>query len=440
MPPLIPILVFLAIIAAVFDAGALAVVCYFLIAIYLFVRWWLGRVPSVLSYHRVHDTHLFFDETATVTLELRNRSVIPIPWLQYHERLPLRLGYSAPYQGVVYLPANGTRKLAYKVRGTRRGLYELGPLTLGYGDIFGFEDRTIRGGSVDRLTVYPKIVPLEQLLLPSRSPLGALRSRNPLSEDPSRVIGVRDYQRGDSMRRIHWPATARAGKLQVKKLEPAMTLQTVILLDLHPEYYDQQLVDEYQELAIVAAASFAHGLIELRQAVGLICNGIDLLTVPSGPLGGAVAASGASLNGAAHPNGTPDALGAVADSAALVGGDVLPSIVSGAITIPAARGHGHLIRLLETLARVERSSHLPFSQLLRQHTRGLGWGTTVVVITGGHSAALAPDLASLQRSGYIVLRVVAGGRQYGGESTASLPTYRIRAEADLAGVAEVLRG
>src|SRR6185312_4501918 len=141
-------------------------------------------------------------------------------------------------------------------------------------------------------------------------------------------------QRGDSMRRIHWPATARAGKLQVKKLEPAMTLQTVLLLDLHPEHYDQQLVDPYQELAIVAAASFAHRLIELRQAVGLISNGVDLLTVPSGP------------NGAARPNDAAHVNGLVH-----VGADEpLPSLSGGAIAIPAARGHGHLIRLLETLA------------------------------------------------------------------------------------------
>ncbi len=118
----------------------------------LFVRWWMARVPDVLSYRRVHETHLFFDEMATVTLEVRNRSAIPIPWLQYSERLPLRLGYTTPHVGAAYIPGQGVRKLHYTLRGSRRGLYALGPLTLSYGDIFGFEDRIIRGVGTDRLS------------------------------------------------------------------------------------------------------------------------------------------------------------------------------------------------------------------------------------------------------------------------------------------------
>lgn len=397
MPPFVPLLLFLALVAALFDAGLLVTLAYFFVAVFLFVRWWMQRVPDVLSYRRLHESHLFFDEVATVTLEVTNRSAIPIPWLQFSERLPLRLGYTAPHNGAAYIPSHGVQKLQYAVRGSRRGLYALGPLTLSYGDVFGFEDRILRGATTDRLIVYPRIVPLEQLLLPSRTPLGALRSRNPLSEDPSRVIGVRDYQRGDSIRRIHWPATARQGHLQVKKLEPAMTLQTVLVLDLHPESYDSQLTDQYQELAIVAAASFANRLIDMRQAVGLISNGVDA------------------------EDGERRA----------------------AVLVPAGRGRGHAIRLLEALARVESSRHLPLPELLHQQGHGLGWGTTVVVITGSVTPALAPALTTLKRHGYTVLVLLAGGRRLGAAETVippTIPLYRIREERELPAVAEVFRG
>jgi len=397
VPPFVPLLLFLALVAALFDAGLLVTLAYFFVAVFLFVRWWMQRVPDVLSYRRLHESHLFFDEVATVTLEVTNRSAIPIPWLQFSERLPLRLGYTAPHNGAAYIPSHGVQKLQYAVRGSRRGLYALGPLTLSYGDVFGFEDRILRGAITDRLIVYPRIVPLEQLLLPSRTPLGALRSRNPLSEDPSRVIGVRDYQRGDSIRRIHWPATARQGHLQVKKLEPAMTLQTVLVLDLHPESYDSQLTDQYQELAIVAAASFANRLIDMRQAVGLISNGVD---AEDGEM-------------------------------------------RAAVLVPAGRGRGHAIRLLEALARVESSRHLPLPELLHQQGHGLGWGTTVVVITGSVTPALAPALTTLKRHGYTVLVLLAGGRRLGAAETVippTIPLYRIREERELPAVAEVFRG
>jgi hypothetical protein len=430
VPPFVPLLLFLALIAALFDAGLLVTLAYFFVAVFLFVRWWMRRVPEVLSYRRLHESHLFFDEVATVTLEVTNRSAIPIPWLQFSERLPLRLGYTAPHNGAAYIPSHGVQKLRYVVRGSRRGLYALGPLTLSYGDIFGFEDRILRGATTDRLIVYPKIVPLEQLLLPSRTPLGALRSRNPLSEDPSRVIGVRDYQRGDSIRRIHWPATARQGHLQVKKLEPAMTLQTVVVLDLHPESYDSQLTDQYQELAIVAAASFANRLIDMRQAVGLISNGVDVgdegrWRAERDRRGGDEENVRPGLPSSPHP---------------LISSSPHPP---GPLIVPAGRGRGHAIRLLEALARVESSRHLPLPELLHQHGHGLGWGTTVVVITGSVTPALAPALTTLKRHGYTVLVLLAGGRRLGAAEAVippTIPLYRIREERELPAVAEVFRG
>ncbi len=412
MPSLIPLLIFLTILAAIFDAGLVASVVYFLVAVGLFVRWWVRRVPTILTYRRRYDTHLFHGESATVTLELQNHSAIAIPWLQFSERLPLRLGYTSPHTAAAYLPGRSTRHLRYTVRGSRRGLYYLGPLTLSYGDIFGFEDRILRDPGADRLVVYPKIIPLERLLLPSRAPLGALRSRNPLSEDPSRVIGVRDYQLGDSLRRIHWPASARIGKLQVKKLEPAMTLQTILLLDLHPESYERQLVDHYMELSIVAAASFANRLIEIRQAVGLVSNGVDPL------------ADGDPTTEAATTARLPPA---------------------APVTVPAGRGRGHLIRLLEVLARIESGAHLPFATLLQRHAYGLGWGTTVVAITGGHNDELMPALAGLKRSGYTVLLITAGGRrprtsEDGRAQSLNIPVFRIQEDVQLPALAEVARG
>jgi len=51
--------------------------------------------------------------------------------------------------------------------------------------------------------VYPKIVPLEKLGIPSRQPLGEIRTRNHLFHDPVLTMGIREYQFGDSMKSIH---------------------------------------------------------------------------------------------------------------------------------------------------------------------------------------------------------------------------------------------
>lgn len=46
------------------------------------------------------------------------------------------------------------------------------------------------------------------------------------------VRGVRPYVRGDALRRVHWPATARAGDLMVMEVEEPVAPSLLIVLDL----------------------------------------------------------------------------------------------------------------------------------------------------------------------------------------------------------------
>ncbi|NIN74493.1 MAG: DUF58 domain-containing protein, partial [Xanthomonadales bacterium] len=95
------------------------------------------------------------------------------------------------------------------------------------GDLLGIERRSVARAEPSYLTVYPRVVPLQKLGLPTRSPLVALPAGAHLFEDPARVMGVRDYQPGDSPRRIHWTATASAGRLLVKQYQPAIARETL---------------------------------------------------------------------------------------------------------------------------------------------------------------------------------------------------------------------
>ena len=67
--------------------------------------------------------------------------------------------------------------------------------------------------------VYPRLVELERIFFDG----GAgpehgrrLLLRRPVGFD---LHSVRDYQQGESLRRVHWPSTARRGSLMVKELE-----------------------------------------------------------------------------------------------------------------------------------------------------------------------------------------------------------------------------
>ena len=57
------------------------------------------------------------------------------------------------------------------------------------------------------LLVYPKLVPLEGYDLTSRRPIGDVRMAHRLYEDPTRIAGVRPYEAGDPLNRVHCRAT-----------------------------------------------------------------------------------------------------------------------------------------------------------------------------------------------------------------------------------------
>jgi uncharacterized protein (DUF58 family) len=145
-----------------------------------------------------------------------------------------RLIWPPPPRSGASTPCGRARRCpsTYDLHCQRRGVYPIGPLQLTSGDVFGFAAVQSRGEAMQYLTVYPRIIPLVGLALPSRLPFGVLASPQRLFEDPARLRGVRPYQAGDSQRRIHWKASAHSDSLLVKQLAPAISLESTILLNL----------------------------------------------------------------------------------------------------------------------------------------------------------------------------------------------------------------
>ena len=153
----------------------------------------------------------------------------------------------------------------------RRGRFRFGPVRLEAADLF-------RGRVDQRATGIARFVPRLASESPRASHAGALPGTGRelpapgLVEDPALFAGVRPYQPGDPLRRIHWKAAARTGVIRSKRFDPSREREVVIALDMQTLSGPHWLMaydDDALESVCVAAASIARDSIHSGAACGL---------------------------------------------------------------------------------------------------------------------------------------------------------------------------
>ncbi|GAB4267523.1 MAG: hypothetical protein Kow0080_09750 [Candidatus Promineifilaceae bacterium] len=360
-------------------------VLYIVVGLFLWSRWVTPRSLKRLHTERLFNRYAFWGEFIPITIRVTNTSRLPIPWLELTESTALELATNRPKSEVIALKGRGEADVVYTVHGRRRGYYKIGPLRLATSDLFGLAEETVGFVPADYLTVYPRIWPLHQLGLPSRLPFGTIASHQRLFEDPARPTGVRNYESGDSLRRINWKVSAHTRTLKVRTFQPAISLETAVLLNLNSREYTQKTLRNNVEWAVEAAASLASHLINQRQAVGLLTNGLDPL-----------AASSAAFN---EESGRLE-IAANTDRA------LSPP------AIPPHTGRPHLIKILERLARITFQESTPLAQWAVSAALPLSWGVTLLVITPKGDEATCRTLHQLLRQGFnpVLIAIEPDGR------------------------------
>ncbi|MDX1688526.1 MAG: DUF58 domain-containing protein, partial [Candidatus Promineifilaceae bacterium] len=393
-------------------------IIYVIVGIYVWSLWLTPRAFRKLGVERSFNDHAFLGERVTVAVTLRNEGRLPLPWIQAVESVPPELSLGAAPRRALTLRGRQESSFTYQVQATRRGYYRLGPLSVRSGDLFGWKEE-LKQTSAGYLTVYPRIIPLTELGLPSRLPFGTIRSQQRLFEDPARPVGVRDYRAGDSMRLINWKVSAHHENLVVRTLQPAISLETAILLNLNVKDYDRRTRYSVPEWAIEVAASIAAHLVDHKQAVGLMTNGSDpLLQQP-----------GAGETGLAFDDVTGRVV--LEEGAGREGrAPLIPT------PIPPQGGRAHLMKVLELLARVEAAATVPFTGWIPRACLHLSWGVTIPVITPQGDEATCQALHGLVRAGFNpVLIVVSRSGRFGQvrerAQQLGFPAYQVLAKEDL---------
>lgn len=372
----------MAVVGAAGGAPGLLVVSGITVGYATLTRLWTRYgVRSVTYERRLGAERAVAGDSVTLDVTVWNRKPLPLPWiaaddlltegLEVRERPDLDHADERLQRRIL----RNTWALTWYERvvrhfhldDLRRGSYELGPARLRIRDVFGRDAAEAELADRATLTVVPRAVPVRHAP-GDRSPLGERRAPQSLVADPALFSGVRPFQAGDSLRRVHWRATARLGAPVSRRYEPARGRTVVLALDVQTlagiPHWEMSYDDDAFESLCVAAASLARHLLDDGAAVGVA---------------------------AASFSGTPQRIAWLAPRA----------------------GRGQLPRVGELLARVGPVSSMPYPQLLGWLARRLPAGATVVALTARDPRGVSPMLRRLERSGFAIEAIRVGGEASG---------------------------
>ena len=279
-----------------------------LVLLPLATAWFLGRSRYRLGLVRsLTPTQVAAGQQARVQLDLTNDGRMPTGLLLLEDQIPYVLG-TRPRFVVDRMGPKWKRSVGYHVRSDVRGKFEVGPMKVRLSDPFGLVEleRTFKTHS--SLLVTPRVVGLP--LVPLSGVWTGTGDNRPraFASGSAEDVTVREYRRGDDLRRVHWRSSAHAGELMVRREEQPWQSRATLFVDNRKYAHRGTGVASSLEHAVSLAASVAVHLVQRGFSVRLVtAAGMDpggswhehgAMSAETGPL----LESLAVLTEASHPH------------------------------------------------------------------------------------------------------------------------------------------
>ena len=262
---------------------ALAELLYLAVLLVLLVA---GSIATLYLVRRTERVTRSFDPAVVpvggevvVGLRVEIRSALPAAQGQWQDALPA--GVHGDATGVFPQTTSGVRvkghdaRLAYTATAERRGIRNIGPLSVVATDPFGLARRRRTIGRALPLTITPALVELGMLADRSGDLGGGMHTAtDQLGQGADNLI-PRHYVPGDSMRRIHWRASAHRDELMVRQEEQETTPEAVVVLDRTAAHWSVDATrapgtDDRFEAAVSACLSVAALLVREGYTVAVL--------------------------------------------------------------------------------------------------------------------------------------------------------------------------
>lgn len=264
-------------------AGGTALLCSFflgydelvrvgalLVLLPLATAFFLGRSRYRLGLVRsLSPAQVTAGQQTRVQLDLSNDGRMPTGLLLLEEQLPYALG-TRPRFVVDQMGPTWKRTVSYQVRSDVRGKFDVGPMKVRLSDPFGLVrlERTFQ--STSTLVVTPPVVALSAIPLSGAWTGSGDNRPRAFTSGSAEDVTVREYRRGDDLRRVHWRSSAHAGELMVRREEQPWQSRATLFIDNRTFAHRGTGAGSSLEYAVAMAASVAVHLVQRGFSVRLV--------------------------------------------------------------------------------------------------------------------------------------------------------------------------
>lgn len=231
------------------------------------ISWLLPKLGlKGISIKRKVDACAYEGDTVTLEYDLTQKGFFSRYLIEIVDVLPFRY----PSENVFLIPKlKRLLHLKYDLTCDTRGLHTLNSLTLRTGfPLNVFVSQKQFDLPQERMVVYPKALDVKKFTIQSDATnrqfgMQAIEKKGGQDE----FIGVREYRHGDSVRKIHWSASAKRREWIVKEFEDVSTQSLTIILDMQQQANVGENKHATFEYAVKIAVSLA--LYALENSIAL---------------------------------------------------------------------------------------------------------------------------------------------------------------------------
>ncbi|MEO3947828.1 DUF58 domain-containing protein [Gorillibacterium sp. CAU 1737] len=269
-----------------FQGGKLAYMIFVIVAIlclYIILGRWSGvaRTEGKRSVEGASQELLSAGTSLSVTVQVHIPGFWPLPYVRIKDTLTHHGAGGTTFESVFIPDWKRNGEIRYRTHPLRRGHYRFEGTDCSTGDIFGVFEHGGRIALPHSFRVLPETVAvsewtgLQQMMRGVQHHSITTRAQR----ETTQINGVREYNYGDRLSRIHWNATARTGTWKSKEFERESELSTLIILERNRDRYVDR---EAFELAVSAAASLLEFGRKQRLSMGLLSVGREATFIEAG--------------------------------------------------------------------------------------------------------------------------------------------------------------